>query len=81
MLVLSRKASERIHIGEDIVIKVIKSGRSTVKFGIEAPNDVRVMRAELCGAPPQMASVQRVDTGSVKPDTVSSDQFPHTVSA
>lgn len=48
MLVLTRKRAEMIQIGEGIVIKIIHTGRSTVKIGIEAPADVRVMRAELC---------------------------------
>lgn len=47
MLVLTRKRSEKIHIGDNIVIKVIKSGRNSVKIGIEAPDNVRVLRAEL----------------------------------
>lgn len=47
MLVLTRKQEEMIRIGHDIVIKVISTGRGKVKIGIEAPNDVRVMRAEL----------------------------------
>jgi carbon storage regulator CsrA len=37
-----------IQIGEGIVVKIIHTGRSTVKIGIDAPQDVRVMRAELC---------------------------------
>jgi carbon storage regulator CsrA len=47
MLVLTRKRSESIRIGNDIVIKVIQTGRGTVKLGIEAPAHVRVLRAEL----------------------------------
>lgn len=47
MLVLTRKRSEKIRIGDNIVIKVIKAGRNTVKIGIEAPSDVRVLREEL----------------------------------
>lgn len=47
MLVLTRKRSEKILIGDNIVIKVIKAGRNTVKIGIEAPSDVRVLREEL----------------------------------
>ena len=47
MLVLTRKPAEIIRIGEDIVIKVIKTGKGTVKIGIEAPSNVRVMRGEL----------------------------------
>ena len=51
MLVLTRKRSEMIQIGENVVIKVIQTGRSTVKIGIEAPDNVRVIRAELAGIP------------------------------
>ncbi|MFK7819087.1 MAG: carbon storage regulator [Planctomycetaceae bacterium] len=50
MLVLTRKATETIQIGDGIVIKVIKTGRGSVKIGIEAPDNVRVMRGELCEA-------------------------------
>ena len=51
MLVLTRKRSEMIQIGENVVIKVIQTGRSIVKIGIQAPDDVRVIRAELMGIP------------------------------
>jgi carbon storage regulator len=47
MLVLTRKKSEMIRIGDNVVIKVISTGNGKVKIGIEAPNDVRVVRAEL----------------------------------
>ena len=47
MLVLTRKRSEVIQIGENIVIKIIQTGKSSVKIGIEAPENVRVLRGEL----------------------------------
>jgi carbon storage regulator len=47
MLVLTRKQGEVIHIGEGIAIKVIKTGKGTVKIGIEAPATVKVLRGEL----------------------------------
>ena len=47
MLVLTRKRSESIRVGNDIVIKVIHTSRGTVKLGIEAPPHVRVLRGEL----------------------------------
>jgi carbon storage regulator len=47
MLVLTRKKAESIKIGKDIVIKVIHLSRGVVKLGIEAPANVRVLRAEL----------------------------------
>jgi carbon storage regulator len=50
MLVLTRKKNEMIRIGNDIVVKVISTGRGKVKLGIEAPAHVRVLRAELASA-------------------------------
>ena len=47
MLVLSRKAKQEIVIGSDIVVTVISVKGNRVKIGIEAPNDVRVVRQEL----------------------------------
>lgn len=46
MLVISRKQEEFIQIGEDILVKIIKTGRGSVKIGIEAPGDRRIMRGE-----------------------------------
>ena len=56
MLVLSRKAGERILFGEDVVINIVRIGPNTVKIGIEAPKSVNIIREELCetvGAPPE----------------------------
>ncbi len=48
MLVLTRKSSETVRIGNDIIIKVIRTANGSVKLGIDAPREVRVMRGELC---------------------------------
>lgn len=47
MLVLARKEDESIVIGDDIVIKVISIDKGVVKFGIEAPRDISIVRSEL----------------------------------
>ncbi len=47
MLVLSRKAGEQIHIGEDIVVTVLEVQGQRIRLGIDAPTDVPVRRAEL----------------------------------
>lgn len=47
MLLLDRKQSERIVIGEDIVITVVSIERHRVRLGIDAPADVRVDREEI----------------------------------
>lgn len=50
MLVLSRKVSEKIHIGDNVVITVVDIGAGRVKIGIDAPRDVRVVRTEILDA-------------------------------
>jgi carbon storage regulator len=47
MLVLSRKENEKIKIGPDITLVVIRVGGDRVRLGIEAPSDVVILRDEL----------------------------------
>ena len=47
MLVLSRKQDEKIIIGENITITILKIRGNTVRIGIDAPRDIHVMRGEL----------------------------------
>jgi len=47
MLVLSRKQSERIRLGHDIVVTVVRVAGDKVRLGIEAPPNVVVLRDEL----------------------------------
>ena len=47
MLVLSRKESERIRLGDSIVITIVRVSGDKVRLGIEAPADVLVLRDEL----------------------------------
>src|SRR5262245_17651226 len=47
MLVLSRKQQQQIKIGDQITVTIVKVKGNTVRVGIEAPRDVRVIRAEL----------------------------------
>ena len=56
MLVLTRKRDEEIRIGNDIVIRVIKTGSGKVRLGIEAPASVRVTRGEVV-LPEAMATI------------------------
>ena len=48
MLVLSRKAGERILIGDDIAITIVRIGPNSVRVGIEAPKSMNIVRQELC---------------------------------
>ena len=47
MLVLTRKPSERILIGEDIVVQVLRIDGGKIRLGIEAPSDIPIRREEL----------------------------------
>lgn len=47
MLVLSRKEGERILIGNDIVVTIVRVSGDKVRVGVEAPSDVLVLRGEL----------------------------------
>jgi carbon storage regulator CsrA len=58
MLVLTRKAQEEILIGDSIRISIVRIKGNTVRLGIEAPRDVRVVRAEL---PPHDGGEPNVD--------------------
>ena len=47
MLVLTRKLQEKITIAGNITVTVLRVKGQTVRIGIEAPRDVRVVRGEL----------------------------------
>jgi len=47
MLVLSRKLNERIVVGGSVVVTVVRISGDKVRLGIEAPDDVRVIRDEI----------------------------------
>ena len=47
MLVLSRKQSERIRLGNDIIVTVVRVAGDKVRLGIEAPANIVVLRDEL----------------------------------
>ncbi|MEQ8790634.1 MAG: carbon storage regulator [Pirellulaceae bacterium] len=47
MLVLSRKESERIRLGDSIVLTVVRVSGDKVRLGIDAPSDLLVLREEL----------------------------------
>jgi carbon storage regulator CsrA len=63
MLVLSRKAKQQIQIGEDITVTVVRVKGQAVRVGVEAPDDVRVLRAELprTNVPPTRPQAARRD--------------------
>jgi len=47
MLVLSRKAQERIFIGDDVIVTIVRITPNNVRIGIEAPRGTNIVREEL----------------------------------
>ena len=47
MLVLSRKVGQKILIGDDIAVTVVRVSGGGVRLGIEAPSELAVIREEL----------------------------------
>ena len=62
MLVLTRRAGESILIDGGIRVRVLKANGSRVRIGIEAPDDVRIVREKAGDAP---AIGARVDEDEV----------------
>jgi len=47
MLILTRRANERIFIGDGIAVVVLGIENNRVKLGIEAPANVSILREEI----------------------------------
>ena len=47
MLILSRKLNESIIINGQIVVKVLRIDKDTVKLGVQAPTEIPVHREEI----------------------------------
>lgn len=57
MLVLTRRRGEKIRIGEDIEIEIVRIRGNQVRLGLAAPDHVAIQRSEL---PRQQTRVLRV---------------------
>lgn len=57
MLVLSRKVGERLLIGDQIAITIVRINGQSVRVGIEAPPDLVVVRQELANPAADAACV------------------------
>ncbi|MFO0012854.1 MAG: carbon storage regulator [Planctomycetota bacterium] len=47
MLILSRRESECICLGDNIVLTIVRVNGDKVRIGIEAPPEVKILRNEL----------------------------------
>lgn len=55
MLVLTRKVDERIQVGSDVTITIVRIGPGCVRIGIEAPPHMEILRGELAQVQPSAA--------------------------
>jgi carbon storage regulator CsrA len=80
MLVLTRKQKESIKIGDSIVITILRVQGQSVRVGIEAPREVRVVRGELSASKPQedadKAAEPQVIEFRFSPEQPASDSGP-----
>jgi carbon storage regulator len=75
MLILSRRESESVHLGDDIVLTIVRVSGEKVRIGIQAPSHIKVLRNEL-----EVEDTSAVKPeGSVKPAVAGSRPTPITV--
>ncbi len=74
MLVLTRKLMEKLYIGDDICVTVVRLEGGQVRLGIEAPREVAVVRAELVPTHPRPG--ERTGNRSIRTDRQARNQAP-----
>lgn len=47
MLIVTRKVNEKVLIGDNVIVEVVEIRGKQVRLGIQAPDDVLVLRGEL----------------------------------
>jgi carbon storage regulator len=62
MLVLSRKPGEKILIGDKISITVVRIAPGIVRIGVEAPEELPILREELTTGSKLPAAAADLDT-------------------
>ena len=63
MLVISQKKGEKLRIGRDITITILESKAGKVRLGIEAPQELEVMRESLYRERQQQGTQQGTQQG------------------
>ena len=84
MLVLSRKQQQQIKIGDQITVTIVRVKGNTVRVGIEAPRDLRVIRAELPKAGSELEVAASIEDGQVDASSaaaVASDEHGEALTA
>lgn len=47
MLVLGRRPGEYVRIGNDIMVKVVRSDEGDLRLAIDAPREINIVRGEI----------------------------------
>jgi carbon storage regulator CsrA len=68
MLVLTRKLQQQIKIGDQIIVTILRVKGNTVRVGITAPREVRVVRGEL----PQETDVEETSVPTIAVEEMAS---------
>lgn len=76
MLVLSRKKNETIVIDGGIEVEILQTKGGTVKVGIKAPDNVRIIRGELEMYPEMIPAVNDAAIESGESEPAATDQAP-----
>lgn len=57
MLILSRKLGEKVMIGDNISVTIVKIQGGSVRIGIEAPNEFNIYRIDEAEEPSEASKV------------------------
>ena len=74
MLVLTRKLMEKLFIGDDICVTVVRLEGGQVRLGIDAPREVTVVRAELV---PERAAARPKSAAATSPGRITPPMHTH----
>lgn len=66
MLILTRRAEEKIKIGDNIVVSVFEVDGNVVKLGIDAPRDIPIYRMEVL----EQIEKKNIEAASKTPDDI-----------
>jgi carbon storage regulator len=64
MLVLTRKLMEKLYIGDNVCVTVVRLEGGQVRLGIDAPREVAVVRAELIDGRESLPREDQEGTGT-----------------
>jgi carbon storage regulator len=69
MLIITRRAGEKVMVGDDVVVHVLEVAGNSVRIGIEAPRSVPVYREEIWNAVREENRAAAQTPASVHPPT------------